>query len=368
MAIAYGYVDLQHVFKHRIGDLDSGVQIVREANARQLQYANAMADTMLSSLCQTVTQAKIRFEMASGGTMQPLDDDGNPLPTLAYEGYDVGFPIRGAGDAMGTNRISRAMMTVEEANNAAQSATIKDKNWLIDHMLAAILTNTSYTFVDRTREGYLGTGEVTIMGLANGDGTRYIGFLGRALTDGTHTHYLRLDLPGAASNPFPTIHKHLREHTGNTDEVVDVYIAENLEAGVRLVPGFVERADADIQQGANTAQLRANADKGIGDEVIGKVSKCWIITMGRLPDNYMIGIRRGGQPLGRREYPVATLQGLFKEENNVDGNHLETRWLRFTGFGGRDRTAAVAVLCAASGSYAPPADLTAPLAQQRSTA
>lgn len=367
MAVAFGYVDLVHVFKKRIGEMDSGIQIVREANARQLQYANDMADVMTSRLSESITQPLIQFEQGSGGTLQPIGPDGNPLPTYAREAYQVGFPIRGGGDATGTDRVTRALMTVQDANDNAQAATIKDKNWLIDHMLAALMTSTEYTYEDKARLGYRGVGDVTVKPLANNDGQRYIGFLGRALTDGTHNHYLRVLPITATDNPFPTIHRHLREHTGNTDEVVDVYIAENLEVSIRALPNFVKLDDPDIEPAQTVARLRSRPDKGIGDEVIGKVDKCWIITMGRLPDNYMLALRRDGRPLGRREYPASALQGLFNEEFSPDGSHMEVRWLRFAGFGVRDRTAAVAVFIAGSGNYVNPALLTAPLATSNTT-
>ncbi len=340
--------------------MDNGVQVVREANARTVAFHNAQADDFMNILSVPVLQPKIHYTQPGGGALQPMDEDGNPLPTITIDGYDVAFPIRGGGDAMGTNRVSRAMMTVEDANDAAQEARVKDKNFLVNHMIAALLTNTAYQFLDKTRRAYVGAGELTVMPLANGDSTRYITSYGRNST--TDNHYLRLPLIDAANNPFPTIYRELKEHTDGSDAVVDVYVADDQVAAIQGLPGFVGRTDSDVLIGANANQLRATANKGIGDEVIGKVSRCWIISMARLPNGYMFAHVRDRKPLGQRQYPVASLQGLFNEEHNVEGNHMETRWLRFTGFGVRDRTSAVAVLIAAAGNYVPPAEYTAPLA------
>lgn len=362
MAIAFGYVDLVHVFKRRIGEMDNGVQVVREATARTVAFHNQEADTFTAKLADPVDQAKIRYEMPGGGTLQPLDEDGNPLPTIGYEGYDVAFPIRGGGDAYGTNRLSRAMMTVEDANNAAQEARVKDKNFLVDHMLAAVLTKESYPYLDKSRQGYTGNGEVTVMPLANNDATRYLINRGRGIS-GAHQHYTA-QVAGidAANNPYPGLFKNLREHTDNGEATVDVYIADNLVAATQNLPNFVEVGDADITQGSGAATLNARADKGIGDEVLGKVDRCWIISMSRLPDGYMVAHLRDQKPLGMRQYPVSSLQGLFTEEFNVDSNHYETRFLRFAGFGVKNRTAAaVHQVGAPSTTYVTPAEYAAPI-------
>ena len=363
MAIAFGYVDLQHVFKQRVGDMDNGIQVIREANARTLAFHNAQANAFLGDLSQPVQQAKERYMMSSGGSFQPMDADGNPLPTLAVEAYDIAYPIRGGGDAVGTNRVSRAMMTVEDFNNAAQDARLKDKNFLVDHMLAAILTSTSYVYIDETREGYTGVGEVNVMPLANGDTTRYVVGRGRGLA-GNHNHYLRkppLD-PATAPGTFQDIYNTLREHVDDGSARIVVYVASTLIPTISALPGFVAVGDPDVTLGSGSNTLNASVDKGIGDEVVGKYQRCWIISMDRLPDNYMIGHIKGQQPLGQRQFPVASLQGLFTEEHNVEGNHYETRYLRFTGFGVRNRTAACAVFLAAAGNYVTPAEYTAPLA------
>lgn len=357
MAVQFGFVDIEYLFDRPVADV--GYTIVRDAMNRTLDYYNQRADNMLSSLAVQTTVAQERYTMPGGGTLQDLDEDGNPLPTLAYQGFDVAYPVRGAGDAMGTNRLSRALMTVEDANDRTRDAQIKDKNFLINHMLAALLTKDSYTWLDRTRLGYTGAGSLTIQPLANNDSTTYI--LNQGGSVGTENHYLAQAAAIAdAANPFPTIYNDLKEHQDLGDPVVDVYVPDNLTTAIQALGNFIEVVDPQVQVGANNNTLRATIDKGFGDVALGRVDRCNIILWSKLPSNYMLAVVRGNPPLAMRQYPVAGFQGLFTEDHNVDGNHYETRFLRFAGFGVRNRVSALAYMIGA-GTYANPASFTAPL-------
>src|SRR5215203_5108827 len=186
MAVQFGFVDIEYLFDRPVNDVGYG--LVRDAINRTITFYNDRMNAMLTGLAVPTTLAQERFTMPGGGSLQDLDEDGNPLPTLAYEGYDVGYPIRWGGDAMGTNRLSRAFMTVEDANDRTRDAQIKDRNFIINHLLARLLTKDSYTFLDRTRLGYTGAGSLTIQPLANNDSTTYIKTQGGSI--GTDNHYL----------------------------------------------------------------------------------------------------------------------------------------------------------------------------------
>lgn len=358
MAVQFGFVDLEHLFDRPVADV--GYRVVRDAINRTLAFYNDRWNRMSSSLAFQTTLAQERFLMPGGGSLQPIDEDSNPRPTLAYAGYDVGYPIRGGGDAMGTNRLSRAMMTVEDANNHTREAQVKDRNFLINHLLASILTKDSYTWLDRTRLGYTGAGSLTIQPLANGDATTYIKTQGGSI--GTDNHYLGQAAAIAdAANPFPTIYTELKEHLDAGEPNVDVYVPDNLLTAIQGLANFVEATDPAIIVGSDERRLRGTIPTGFGDQSVGRVDRCNIISWSKLPDNYMLATVRGNPPVALRQYPVSGFQGLFTEDNNVDGNHFETRFLRFAGFGVRNRTAALAYMIG-SGTYANPAAYTAPLA------
>ena len=62
-----------------------------------------------------------------------------------------------------------------------------------------------------------------------------------------------------------------------------------------------------------------------------------------------------------REYPAASLQGLFTENHSPDGNLQEYRFLRYAGFGVYNRVGAVAFRVS-NGAYAVPTGYTTPVA------
>lgn len=357
--IAFGFVDLRAYMRNRIVDVPGLQQKIREAIDRTVARHNEEANAFLSTLSVPVSVAKERYIMPGGGKMQRIGADDNPLPQVAYRGVDVGYPIRGYGDAMGTNRIARQMITVQDANDMMQETRIRDKNELIDEMLAAIFTKEYYQFEDMPTRGLSGTGEVTIKGLASGDGDLFLTDRGRNVKTDNH-YFAQAEAMSAAANPLPSLRRAITEHGPNPDATVVVYVASDLVSGIENLPGFVERTDPQLIYSQNRDRLSNVPGRGVGDEVVGRVDRCWIIEAERLPDGYMVAHLQGSPVLGQREYPATALRGLFIEEHTVDGNHKETRHLRYTGFGARNRVAA-AVMQIGSAEYVTPDTYAAPL-------
>lgn len=352
LGIAFGFIGYEDVMNMRIADIDNGVAITDEAIRRSLQYANDRHNRWRNRLASDVSVAVEWFQMPGGGVLQDLDNDGNPLPTNFFSAYNVAFPIRGGGDASGTDRISRAHQTVGDANYATQDATMKDKRWHKNYMLAALLRSTSYPFLDRGRRQFRGAGELTVQPLANGDGTQYITDWGSGISEDNHYKAQANNIGPGADNPFPAIYEDLTHHV-DAETPVDVYVADDLVASIQALPEFRMPRDPNVSYGSGESTV-AFGDRGIGDEYIGYVDRCHIISMRSLPSGYMVGHLRGQRPLGYREYPAASLRGLFRESHSPDGNHMETRFLRFGGYGVRNRTAAV-VYQIGSATYTDPA-------------
>jgi hypothetical protein len=346
LGTAYGFVGLEELGRYRIDQVENGQAIVTDAIQKTLDFTNRRNELYRGRLSTDVNVAKEWYEMPSGGTLQDLDEHGN----------DVAFPIRGAGDATGTDRVSRRLQTFAEANRATQQATLADKRWHINYMLAAIFGNTGYPFLDRGRRMMRGAGRLDIRPLANGDDTEYI--INEGAGVGTDNHYLvREGQISAANDPFPEIHEELVEHSdGAATDEVEVYVSKDLIADIEALPNFREPRDSRITYGSGESTV-AYGDKGIGDEYVGYVSRCHIIRMNAVPEGYMLALAKNGRPLGYRQYPSANLQGLFQESHSPDGNHLETRFLRYGGYGVRNRTAALVmqVGVASGASYTPPA-------------
>lgn len=353
LGTAYGFVGLEELGRYRIDQVENGTAVVREAIQKTLDYNNQKNQIFRNRLATDTTLAKEWYEMPGGGTLQDIDEHDNPLPRTQLSAYDVAYPIRGGGDATGTDRISRALMTFAEANRAVQQATLADKRWHINYMMASVLRDTEYPFLDRGRRRLPGAGQLTIKPLANGDTTEYLTNEGAGV--GTDNHYLVLEgAISASNNPFPQIHEELVEHSDVPGEV-DVYVPRGLVADIEALPGFREPRDPKITYGSGESTV-AEGDKGIGDKYIGYVSECNIIRMNSLPAGYMFAQMRNQKPLAYRQYPAASVQGLFQETHSPDGNHLETRFLRYGGYGVRNRVAALVmqVGVAAGGTYTAP--------------
>ena len=84
-------------------------------------------------------------------TISPLFSQA--CPAVKDEGvYDVAFPIQGGGTAWGDNRVSRALMTVGEAQRLTMGMLRRDADWVRRHFLAALFDNTTWTFTDEEKD------------------------------------------------------------------------------------------------------------------------------------------------------------------------------------------------------------------------
>lgn len=351
--LAYGFVGLENMFAERVSD--DNVEQVRTAIAESLAEHNRQVAAISSELVGVTEKYSARFYLPGGGTMQPLDEYGNPLPVREGGFYDVAWPIQGAGTAWGDNRVTRALMTVDEVNSMVIGSLQRDADWMKRHILAALFDNVAWTFADPEH------GNLSIQPLANGDTVTYLRKNGLVTTD---DHYLAqaagiLD----ASNPFPTIYSELSEHPENAGASIVAYVPTNQVSAVKALANFEPVADGDIQLGSGSNLLVGSIDRGFGDELLGKTDKVWVVEWAMLPDDYIIATARGARfpALRMREYAAASLKGLFAEEHSPDGNLMENRLIRYAGFGAYNRVGALAYRIG-NASYAIPTGYDAPLA------
>jgi hypothetical protein len=347
-----GFQDLASVMGDRITQV--GVQRVMRAVEQAVAEYNRQADALLALLARRVTDAKRNYLLPGSGTLQPLDEQGIPVPVQEGGSYDVAWPIAGGGTAFGQNRITRRLMTVEEVQRHVLESQRRDADWLIRHALAAIFDNAAYTFTDKL------LGALTVQPLANGDSVAYLRRGGAISAD---NHFLAKASIDAAL--MSDIHSELIEHPGNGDTTV-VFAPTASLSTITGLTGFVELDDPAIALGANSNRVRGVADRllGPGTRVVGKMrGGAWIVEWPRVPDNYLIGVAidAGDPPLAMREYPDPALQGLFSEQISPDGVGLQINFIRYAGFGALNRVAAVAVRTN-NAAYAIPAGFDAPLA------
>lgn len=357
-ALAYGFVSLANLMGNRVTKI--GERVVLDAISQSAAEHSKALNGMLSTLVQPVTKGKDLIPQPGSGEMQPLDALGNPLPVPPADKVEVAYPLSGHGTAWATNRVSRAYMTAQDANQLTLDALAKDTRTIRRHLLASILDNVAWTYYDEAQN----LGNITIQPLANADTRKYL-FTGGS-DPATDTHYLaQAAAISDDANPFPTIHTELSEHPGNGNEVV-VYVPTNLTSTIKALANFVPVKDEYIIPAATTAQL-PTADalarvRGAGDYVLGRVDECWIVEWKALPSSYMLAHAiNAGPVVGMRQYDEAALQGLFIENNSPDGNIMETRMIRYAGFGVMNRQAALCYRIG-NGSYAIPSGYDAPLA------
>lgn len=347
---AYGFATLRDIYRELV---DDHLLIVQTAIQQSIDEYQRQMDEMLMILVQKTTEYSMRYQLPGSGTLQPLDEHGNPLPVLPSGYYDVGLPIQGGGTAWGDNRITRALATVADANRNTLTVQNADLDWMARHILAALFTNTTWVYTDPDK------GSLTIQPLANADAVTYVRRGGVSSTD---SHYLaQANAIGNSDNPYPTIYAGLFEHPSNSGPFVS-YIASDLVASTQALSTFVEIGDPDVKVGSDQATVVGSLAQGFGDQVLGKVGNMWVVEWGRLPNGYILSLAQGADPVvGMREYPAAAVQGLFPEFQNVDGNRYLNKFIRYAGFGVMNRIGAV-VMRVGNASYAIPSGMAAPLA------
>lgn len=358
MTVAYGFISLQDLFNQRIQT--AGVQRVYDAVKTSAEEYTRVVNALLAEFANRTTDAQTQVELPGDGSLQPLDADGNPLPVAPSGSYTVAFPIQGAGTAWGTNRVTRALMTVEEAARATQDALQKDADWNIRHLMAALFDNVAWTFKDEAGpNGSKGLGNITIQPLANGDSVVYVrkGNVAAA----TDNHYLaQANAIDDTHNPYETIETELLEHPSNTGRIL-CYIPTALKASTIALSTFKTVADPNVAY--TTTELATNVPQvGPGEEVLGYIegTKCWIVLWSAMPSDLILAKMEGKAVLKMREYDAPQLQGFFPEQANVDGNHYVNRMLRYCGYGVEDRVGAL-VYKIGAGAYAIPTGYDAPL-------
>jgi len=352
-----GFVDLQEVWDKRAKEI--GVERISTAIQLTLDEYNRQLNALLAWVTPTV-QKKLKVDLASGGTMQLVDEWGTPHLTRPAGQYEVGFPLFEYSNAVGGSRWAWPTMTVAEINTLVTDALQKDVIKQRQLLLATIFTNVNWTFDDPQM------GNITITPLANGDSVTYVkeGGLVAAETD---NHFLaQANAIDDINNPFPSMRDNFIEHPTNSEDIV-IYVASNLRTSIQDLTDFVPVQDILVSYGANTNTLTDTAlaememVKGAGNEVLGRVDRMWIVEWRALPSSYMIAVAMNNESaIKRRINEVPELQGLRQIEVRGADHSVRWEWYHMYGFGIYDRTAMV-VQRIGNGTYAIPTGYQMPI-------
>lgn len=351
--LAHGFVNSKHLLDRRVTEVgtDEVFKMVQDSAA----WHTAKSNAYLSQICEFVTWSKRRVKLSGLSRLQPIGPDGEPRP-VAHGGYqEVELPIFGGATAWGGDRVSLAQMSMADANEATLEAQKGDARSVTNHIRAALLTSTAYTEVSQQDIG----GTRVVNPLANNDTHTYLKKDG---STATAQHYLATaSAIGNANNIFITLHDLLMTYPSNFGRDVVCYIPTGHKTTTEALTGFVPIADKYIKPGASTATLTgANLDaiKGLGTEVLGRVSDCWIVLDQNLPADYILAMAVGTKPIALRQYPESSLQGLQATMTKPNAALTRYDYVRFLGAGVQNRIAA-AVYYMGGGAYVDPATLPA---------
>lgn len=344
-AQTWGFMQLEDVYDRRVADLeaeriDSAVMASAEAHTRDL-------DAMLDTLVERTTARDGAFEIPTSGELQPVSEDGAPRPVQNYSEVTQGYPMFRGADSFGLNREAYAKLTVGEMDKLMLAVQSKDARWMIRRMLAAILTNVSWTFKEKGRT------DLTVRPLAiTGDGSIWIDMNGDLQTAEHYTG--QAGSISNSANPFTANEDILRAHPSNTGVIVH-YIPSGLVADTTALASFYpyNANNGLVAFGGNTDVAAEQVARflGFGNEVLGVVGEGVIVLSRRLPAGYVVSMVDGVEkPLVMREEPEASLQGLQTVSIQVDSNFRKWDFYRKAGFAVRNPIA-IAVREVADATY-----------------
>ena len=352
--LIYGFHRLADIADRRAMDVD--VATINTAIRESLGNYNEMVDSLMSLLVQKTTEYKTKYRGSTGGRLQPLDENGRARPRKAIREYEVALPIFNAGDAWGANFLTNAKMTVQDVNDTLDQMQMRDLQWLVDQIIAAIFAEANYTFPDDEH------GDLTVKPLANGDADLYLPAGGVALATANHLMAQAAAIGDGADNPFPTIRAKLRGFRDTAGQIVALS-STSLRTSIEGLATFRERNDPNLSVAADTQSLVANLAAMLppNAELFGYADGVFQAEWPNIPSGFGFATSTGGErPIAMREDTVASLRGFQEIGTREDTPWMEHQYLRRAGFGGWNRVGAVAFKIGAA-DYDPPTGYAPPL-------
>lgn len=352
-ALLYGFYNLRDMLNEPIAAVQP--EVVSTAIQATLDEHRRQTDALIGLFCERTTKSKLRYRSPGVARNQPIDEIGLAFPTRRAGYYDVGFPLERSGQAWGMDYETRIRTSIRELNDNMNTILMGDLRWIRDHILAAMLDNTTWPFDDDIE------GTITVQPLANGDSVTYLIQAG-AEAGATDTHYFAQAnaIDDGADNPFPAIYTELMEHTENAGSVI-VLVPSGLKASIQALATFTEAADPNIRLGTAVNELIVTPGVRVPGRLFGYVDGCYVYEWPRMPAGYMLAVTSdGNKPLMMREPVEAQLRGFRLHGERENFPWYEAQLRRYAGFGANNRVGAL-VYRVGNGSYAIPTGYTNPI-------
>jgi len=361
MAGIFGQINISD--NERVFSATVGQQVIWDAVQAYLDRANTeLAVAMGLFVERTTSDFKFRYKLPGGGYLQERQSNGSFGNVKATGSWDVAFPIKDVGAAVGGNDVDMAYMTVKELDTHVQTVHIQNVNTVRFSILKALMNNAEVSFPDPIQ------GTLLVEPIANGDSVVYPPVLG-ATAEAAENHFLESGYASASisdtNNPYATIAAELEEHFGapTGGSQIAVFINPAEVAKTRALADFVPVSDIAVQPGADSATV-----KGIPPEllrvgrVIGRMETAgvWIVEWRFMTSGWMVGIHLdAAKPLIRRIDPADTQLGdglrlVAQEELQDHFPFKNSYWRHRFGFGAGNRLNGVVMELGTGGTYTVP--------------
>lgn len=331
--VTYGFLNLQNLWDRRVTTV--GVQQVAEAIDQSLAEHTRQVNAILALLAEPTTDRSRNYVQGGVRRLQPGTEYSRPYPTQGAASYDVGFPVQRGQDSLGMTYEASIRATVAEVNRQVSQMMEADARWMRDHLLAALMDNTSWSFNGDEQAA------VTVQPMANSDTVQYQ-IVSGADAAATDNHYIAQTAAIAdATNPYDDIYTELMEHPENGGDVI-AFIPTGLVATTKALANFEAAPDPNIRRGADESEFVGRFGYRVPGSFLGYTDNVFVVEWRTLPANTILAVAtQGERPLAMRQFPEAELQGFRRDAERADYPWYQQIYTRRAGFGGNNRVGAV---------------------------
>lgn len=324
-------------------------EIISDAISQVLAKFQQDRDETYALLVESTTTAHTGvFREAGYDEGQELGPDGRPLETHVGGKYDVGFPQKRIGWALGWNRETYAYMTVADLDREVVAKTAGNARRHSREMRKALMLKSNYTYADELH------GNITVRRLANTDGTKY------GTPGSEDNHYLVSGYAKTAisstNNPFVTLANEIREHFAQNSRIV-AWISPSQVSEIQTdLSTFV---DTNVE-GITPSSIIAIANSPgltIPGYFLGidSASGVYVYVWDAIPDAYILaGAVDEPAPLRRRIPVPVSLQGFQQLEEESHLPFYKRTWMELFGYGVSNRLSFASMFLDAGSTYTDP--------------